>query len=212
VHEVEVLGSGKRLGLQRPRVEVGRTAQADLQLVGYKGVLAVTAEISGTPLEAEVFVGGEKLGTTPLQKRVAPGELEVAISGAGKTGRRRLTLEPGGQMSLEVDFAEAGGFDGSTPGWVSIGIGAASGAGSALAFAMASTARDEADAASSEAELEAAVSDGQTFETAGVAAGAAAGGLVLLGLILHLLDEDAPAPAARVTPDGEGVVGVAGRF
>ncbi len=233
VHEVEVIGAGKRLGLQRPRVEVGKTASTELKLVGFKGLVSVMATHSGTPLQASVTINGEPAGTTPMQRRVAPGAVEVVVAGAGQERVERFTLEPGGKRALNLDLsvaspgpvaevrtsapeASSGGASGGVSlgpvlsGGLAIGTGIAAGA----CFGLAGAARTDADSATTVDDLDAAVSRNDTLQTVGVATGVAAGGLAVTALVLWLLDgDDDPQPTAAVLPGAEGaVVGLRGGF
>ena len=106
VHDVEVLGGGRRFGLQRPRIAAGRVAAATVEVEGFESLLRVVATEDGTPVQAEVFLDGDRIGTTPLQKRVDPGQRRVEVRSSSRRRARKVDLPPFETVSVEIDLLE----------------------------------------------------------------------------------------------------------
>lgn len=224
VHEVELLGGGERMGLARPRVSLGETVEAHIDVPDYEGLLRVAATHTSGPVEADVYVNGRQIGSTPLQVRHVPGDLEVEVRYQGAVHRERVRLEPRRTASVSAALREqragvsvarsdpsGGGFDGTPLGWTFLGIGAASGVASLTTFLLATSERANFDTADTSEDLKSAVDRTQTNElAAGILLGVA-GGFGALGVLFHVLDDDGPKPTAALTPNG-GVVGMLGSF
>ncbi len=232
IHDVQVLGAGKKLGLQKIDVKVGTTAEADIKLVGFKGLLIVTAKRRGKPVDAELLITGKAVGELPFQRRIAPGTITVEARVNGESVKKRVTLEPGGKARLVLQFdaparaAKAApavaGVSRQAPaksgGHTGLGITSLIAGGGGLVFGglmyLGSTsAQSDADNATTVDEVTDAVSSAESKRTltlVGVSAGAA---LIGLGIYLLSSGDSVAEPTVGLSPDGTGGwAGVAGRW
>lgn len=199
------------------------------------GTLFVAASHTGTAMAANVWVGGEHLGTTPLTMPLAPGAYEVVIRGAGTELRRRVRLEAGGRARLDVDLASVAPHRASPSanriaeeapapvrspsrmrawGWGTLGVGGAAGVASGVLLGLAQGASGAADDAESVGDLKAAVDRAESMRLSSVVLAGVAGGLVITGAVLVAFGGDSGvSPSVAVSAEGDaGWVGVAGQW
>lgn len=105
-HVVEVLSPG--FATFRAELEIGagdtRSVEAELELL--PGVLSVESE----PSAAEVWLDGERQGTTPWEAEVAGGGHVVELWREGhRREQRRVTLQPGQRSDIEVELLPVAG-------------------------------------------------------------------------------------------------------
>ncbi len=82
-----------------------------------------TLTIESDPAEAEVWIDGVQVGTTPLQIRVAPGKHEVNVVKRGRrTEHVEVSLRPGINQSFSFRLARSSRFPRWVP-WAGIGGG-----------------------------------------------------------------------------------------
>jgi TolB-like protein len=93
-------------------------------------------EVTSTPGDAQVFIDGELVGTTPLEQPVIAGKRVLRISKEGYiTIEREVTFVEGVAESLGFELEKVPTRLPSRPwGWVSLGVGLA-GVGTAVGFA-----------------------------------------------------------------------------
>ncbi len=220
VHSVQVLAGDQRMGLQRPKVNVGELTEVKLKLKNYKGLLVITARQGQEPVQAEVFVDDKPLGTTPLQVRTAPGTLALrVIDSSGIVRARKVNLGPNGKLTVDVDFSGGQGQLGAalTPAaqhlshtaappsnaaaWVVFGLSAATAAVTVGTALVASSKRGEAVLATSAFELTEAMQTDETLRKVTLGSGLIAVALGGLGTLLFDSGPDTVATGA-ITDSG----------
>ena len=95
-----------------------------------------SVEVVSTPSDAQVFIDGELVGTTPLAQPVVAGKRVLRVSREGYiTIEREVTFVEGVAESLAFELEKVPSRLPSRPwGWVSLGVGLA-GVGTAVGFA-----------------------------------------------------------------------------